>query len=93
MCSILTNKTFLIKLNSFTRLGYLNAKYLSTQDLNKPEINDFKKYLKHKILMKGPLTVAEYMKEALGNPKWVIFHQKSNHTVFDLIIRHPFLIT
>ncbi len=31
----------------------------------------FESYLQKRIRMKGPLTVAEYMKEALGNPKWV----------------------
>ena len=28
-------------------------------------------YLQKRIAMKGPLTVAEYMKECLANPKWV----------------------
>lgn len=28
-------------------------------------------YLQQKIKIKGPLTVADYMKEALGNPVWV----------------------
>ena len=31
----------------------------------------FESYLSAKIKLKGPLTVAEFMKEALGNPKWV----------------------
>lgn len=31
-------------------------------------------YLRQKIQIKGPLTVADYMKEALGNPIWVRFH-------------------
>ena len=35
--------------------------------------NPFVSYLQKMILMKGPLTVGEYMKEALGNPKWVRF--------------------
>ena len=30
-------------------------------------------YLQQKIKIKGPLSVAEYMKEALGNPIWVRF--------------------
>ncbi len=29
-------------------------------------------YLQKKIEMKGPLTVAEYMKECLANPKYVL---------------------
>lgn len=32
---------------------------------------EFENYLNAKIKMKGPITVAEFMKEALGNPKWV----------------------
>ena len=31
----------------------------------------FENYLKSKIKMHGPLTVADYMKEALSNPVWV----------------------
>ena len=33
--------------------------------------SSFQKYLQSKIKMTGPITVAEYMKEALGNPMWV----------------------
>ena len=36
-----------------------------------PNQNPLTNYFKAKIKMKGPLTVNEYMKEALGHPQWV----------------------
>lgn len=33
--------------------------------------SSFEGYLHAKIKLKGPITVADYMKEALTNPKWV----------------------
>ena len=38
------------------------------------ENSSFINYLHRRIEMKGPLTVADYMKEALGNPKWVRYY-------------------
>jgi hypothetical protein len=47
--------------------GYFDVK----RNLSDENQNSFQKYLQSKIKMKGPITVAEYMKESLGNPKWV----------------------
>ena len=55
----------------------LCARFISNTSGQIPIISDenasFESYLRKRIKMKGPLTVAEYMKEALGNPKWVRF--------------------
>lgn len=48
---------------------FRNARRLSSSASSSQ--GSFDNYLKSKIKMKGPLTVAEYMKEALGNPIWV----------------------
>lgn len=42
----------------------------------------FESYLQKRIKMKGPLTVAEYMKEVLGNPKWVRIISLNNFNCF-----------
>ena len=69
------NKEFL--LNSLKLFNYANKKLTNQKQarfLNEaPKTNSssFFNYLQTKIKMKGPITVAEYMKEALGNPKWV----------------------
>lgn len=55
------------KLTSAVRFN--SSKSLSGESGN--ESSSFENYLISKIKMKGPLTVAEYMKEALGNPVWV----------------------
>lgn len=61
---ILVNGSFLFNRTSTNRC-------LSTQNLTSLE-----GYLRSKIKFSGPITVAEYMKEALGNPKWVILKLK-----------------
>ncbi len=75
----LTKRTFLINniirnVNKSAFCLNLPRRCLSTNknETTGGEVNFLKGYLKSKILMKGPITIAEYMKEALGNPKYVI---------------------
>lgn len=64
MMNKLIIKNFLFKKNYFK---YLSAN-ISTNYGNSKTLEE---YLNSRIKFKGPLTVAEYMKEALGNPLWV----------------------
>lgn len=43
------------------------------RNLSSKNLTPLEGYLYSKIKFNGPITVAEYMKEALGNPKWVFF--------------------
>lgn len=49
--------------------NFLNLFFRSTSTINQND--SLSNYLKMKIKMKGPITVAEYIKECLGNPKYV----------------------
>ena len=78
MLCINTTKSALRLLGCFKKETF--AKFLSsntniTDKISQPNTlihkNDLEKSLISRIKMKGPLTVAEYMKEALGNPIWV----------------------
>ncbi|RNA40170.1 NADH dehydrogenase [ubiquinone] complex assembly factor 7, partial [Brachionus plicatilis] len=44
--------------------------------MSSKNLNPLEKYLHSKIKFSGPITVAEYMKEALGNPKWGYYTKK-----------------
>lgn len=60
--------------NFFLRSGQIlkSIRCFSSTTTNKEErAASFENYLKSKIKMHGPLTVADYMKEALSNPVWV----------------------
>jgi hypothetical protein len=59
--------------NNFHKIQ-LNKKFQKRffTDVNNTDAK-FLNYLQTKIKMKGPITVSEYMKEALCNPKWVRF--------------------
>lgn len=61
--------------NFFLRNGHqiLKSKrcFSSTTTNREGTAASFENYLKSKIKMHGPLTVADYMKETLSNPVWV----------------------
>lgn len=59
-------KRFLFVNRQLTKL----VKY-STETTSSTSRGSFENYLKSKIKMNGPLTVASFMKEALLNPVWV----------------------
>jgi hypothetical protein len=53
--------------------GLVGRRLLGSSSKRSSSHQAFVSYLQKKIEMKGPLTVAEYMKECLANPKWVSF--------------------
>jgi hypothetical protein len=65
--------------SNLTRLN--NFKCLRTT-VNKSQ-NELENHLISKIRIKGPITVADFMKEALGNPLWV---KKKSCEIFDIFI-------
>ena len=70
---MMTKKLNVLLVNSvksMRRFSLFESNNNSSSNNNKAT---FESYLSAKIKLKGPLTVAEFMKEALGNPKWVCF--------------------
>lgn len=70
--------TLFYNLNKFFSRNLIKTSTFFEQNCFKRNLNQnsiknesFQAYIQSKIKMKGPITVAEYMKEALGNPKWV----------------------
>jgi len=74
MLKINNNLTRIIEFKHFytllsaSKLGNAPARFNST---NGGSNSSLENYLISRIKMKGPLTVAEYMKEVLANPVWV----------------------
>lgn len=68
----MTKKLNVLFVNSVKSMRRFSL-YASNNTTNSSNNNKatFESYLSAKIKLKGPLTVAEFMKEALGNPKWV----------------------
>lgn len=66
------------KINKFiaNRCLLINGHLSCLRKMSSKNLNPLEKYLHSKIKFSGPITVAEYMKEALGNPKWVVFFLK-----------------
>lgn len=63
-------------MNSFIKIKKLIANRClchlrSLRNLSSNNLSPLEGYLYSKIKFNGPITVAEYMKEVLGNPKWV----------------------
>lgn len=70
-----TKNMFKLKINNFLLKNFHLSQILSSNLSSSlsPKTSSLEGFLNSKIKLKGPITVAEYMKEALGNPKWVYF--------------------
>lgn len=63
------------KINKFiaNRCLLFNGHLRCMANMSSKNLSPLEEYLYSKIKFNGPITVAEYMKGALGNPKWVLF--------------------
>ncbi|CAF0712266.1 unnamed protein product [Brachionus calyciflorus] len=79
-----------LKINKFlaNRFLFYNNGRLK-RCLSSQNFNSLEGYLHSKIKFNGPITVAEYMKEALGNPKWGYYTKKDVFGVHGDFITAP----